>query len=83
MKKILYGLVANESVARLFLAGVVPGLLQALMLGMFVVLYSLGQRDHSDQEFALLSSFPERAKLSFLLLAGLERGVFDMRSLRP
>ena len=37
---ILYGLVANESVARLFLAGVVPGLLQALLLGVFVVLYS-------------------------------------------
>jgi C4-dicarboxylate transporter, DctM subunit len=37
---ILYGLVANESVARLFLAGVVPGLLQALILGVFVVLYS-------------------------------------------
>jgi C4-dicarboxylate transporter DctM subunit len=37
---ILYGLVANESVARLFLAGVVPGLLQALMLGTFVVIYS-------------------------------------------
>jgi len=38
---------------------------------------------HSDQEFALLSSFAERAKLSFLLLAGVERGVFDVRSLRP
>lgn len=37
---------------------------------------------HSDQEFALISSFAERAKLSFLLLAGLERGVFDVRSLR-
>jgi C4-dicarboxylate transporter DctM subunit len=37
---ILYGLVANESVAKLFLAGVVPGLLQALLLGVFVVLYS-------------------------------------------
>ena len=40
LSMILYGLVANESVARLFLAGVVPGLLQALMLGVFVVLYS-------------------------------------------
>ena len=40
LSMILYGLVANESVARLFLAGVVPGLLQALMLGIFVVLYS-------------------------------------------
>jgi glutamate carboxypeptidase len=36
---------------------------------------------HSDQEFALISSFAERAKLSFLLLAGLERGAFDVRSL--
>ncbi len=34
---------------------------------------------HSDQEFALIASFAERAKLSFLLLAGLERGVFDPR----
>ncbi|MGD9966918.1 MAG: hydrolase [Hyphomonadaceae bacterium] len=38
---------------------------------------------HSDQEFALIASFAERAKLSFLLLAGLERGLFDLRSLRP
>ena len=38
---------------------------------------------HSDQEFALIPSFAERAKLSFLLLAGIERGVFDIASLRP
>jgi glutamate carboxypeptidase len=38
---------------------------------------------HSDQEFALIPSFAERAKLSFLLLAGVERGVFDLRSLHP
>ena len=37
---ILYGLVANQSVARLFLAGVVPGLLQALVLAVWVVLYA-------------------------------------------
>jgi glutamate carboxypeptidase len=36
---------------------------------------------HSDQEFALIPSFAERAKLSLLLLAGVERGVFDVRSL--
>jgi glutamate carboxypeptidase len=36
---------------------------------------------HSDQEFALIPTFAERAKLSFLLLAGVERGVFDVRSL--
>lgn len=37
---------------------------------------------HSDQEFALIDSFGERAKLSLLLLAGFESGVFDARSLR-
>jgi C4-dicarboxylate transporter DctM subunit len=40
LSMILYGLVANESVARLFLAGVIPGLLQAALLGVYVVLYS-------------------------------------------
>lgn len=37
---------------------------------------------HSDQEFALVDSFAERAKLSFLFLAGLERGVFDVAELK-
>jgi len=37
---------------------------------------------HSDQEFALMPSFAERAKLSFLLLAGVERGLFDVKDLR-
>ncbi len=37
---------------------------------------------HSDKEFALIPSFAERAKLSFLLLAGFERGVFDIADLR-
>ena len=40
LSMILYGLVANQSVARLFLAGVVPGLLQALILAAWVVLYA-------------------------------------------
>ncbi len=37
---------------------------------------------HSDQEFALIPSFAERAKLSFLMLAGLDLGAFDVESLR-
>ena len=40
---ILYGLIAEQSVARLFLAGVVPGLLQALILGVWVVFYARRQ----------------------------------------
>lgn len=38
---------------------------------------------HSDEEFALIPSFAERAQLSFMLLAGFERGVFDLARLRP
>lgn len=38
---------------------------------------------HSDQEFALLSSFAERVKLSLLMLAALDRGAFDVKSLAP
>ncbi len=58
LSMILYGLVANESVARLFLAGVVPGLLQALILAVFVVLYSRrkgyvsGERPSSEEFIA-------------------------------
>lgn len=37
---------------------------------------------HSDQEFVRIDSFAERAKLSLLLLAGLNSGAFDVRSLR-
>ncbi len=37
---------------------------------------------HSDQEFAVIPSFAERAKLSLLMLVGVERGLFDVESLR-
>lgn len=37
---------------------------------------------HSDQEFALIPSFAERAKLSLLLLLGVDIGRFDVASLR-
>lgn len=37
---------------------------------------------HSEDEFALVSSFAERAKLSYTLLAGFADGRWDARSLR-
>ncbi|SPF78196.1 TRAP transporter large permease [Pseudoprimorskyibacter insulae] len=40
LSMILYGLIAELSVPRLFLAGVLPGLLQAVMLGLWVIFYS-------------------------------------------
>jgi len=42
----------------------------------------VGAHIHSDQEYALIASFAERAKLSFLMLAGFARGVFDVADLR-
>ncbi len=38
---------------------------------------------HSADEFARISSFSERAKLSFLLLAGIECAAFEPAELRP
>lgn len=40
LSMILYGLIAEQSVPRLFLAGVVPGLLQALLLAVVVMFIS-------------------------------------------
>lgn len=37
---------------------------------------------HSDQEFALIPSFAERAKLSLVMLAAMNDGAFDVRSLQ-
>ena len=40
LSMILYGLIAEESVPRLFIAGVIPGLIQALLMGAWVMYYS-------------------------------------------
>lgn len=40
LSMILYGLIAEESVPRLFMAGVIPGLLQACLLAAWVMFYS-------------------------------------------
>jgi C4-dicarboxylate transporter DctM subunit len=40
LSMILYGLIAEQSVPRLFLAGVIPGLIQALMLAVWVMISS-------------------------------------------
>ncbi len=49
LSMILYGLVAEQSVPRLFLAGAVPGLIQALILATWVIFYSRRQ-DYASAE---------------------------------
>ncbi len=41
-----------------------------------------GGKIHSDEEFAILSSFPERAKLAAVMLFKIAEGAFDAPSLR-
>lgn len=65
---IFYGVVASESIGRLFMAGVVPGLLTALMLSLMVMVISKRRgygRDRSFAWVALVHTF-RRAFLSLL-----------------
>jgi C4-dicarboxylate transporter DctM subunit len=48
---ILYGLAAEQSIPRLFMAGVLPGLLMAAMMGAFVVLVALRTRIPREGKF--------------------------------
>lgn len=48
---ILYGLAAEQSIPRLFIAGVLPGLLMALMLAGFIVIVALKNRIPSQGRF--------------------------------
>jgi C4-dicarboxylate transporter DctM subunit len=56
LSMILYGLISEQSVPRLFLAGVIPGLIQAAMLAAWVIFYSrrrgfASERRVSGREF--------------------------------
>ncbi|RST85044.1 TRAP transporter large permease [Aquibium carbonis] len=48
---ILYGLAAEQSIPRLFIAGVLPGLLMALMLAGFIVIVAVRNRIPSQGRF--------------------------------
>ncbi|QPC86238.1 TRAP transporter large permease subunit [Mesorhizobium sp. NBSH29] len=48
---ILYGLAAEQSIPRLFMAGVLPGLLMAAMMAAFVILVALRHRIPSENRF--------------------------------
>ncbi len=65
---IFYGVVASESIGRLFMAGVVPGLLTAFMLSAMIFFMARGRGYGRDRSFALAilwHSF-QRAFLSLL-----------------
>ena len=60
---ILYGIVAEQSVPRLFLAGILPGLLQA------AAFFALGLYDARRRNFPIEPSLPLRERLRVTLRA--------------
>ncbi|MGH1423222.1 MAG: TRAP transporter large permease [Pseudooceanicola sp.] len=56
LSMILYGLIAEQSVPRLFMAGVIPGLLQAVLLGGWVIYFSR-RRGYASGTMATRSEF--------------------------
>ncbi len=64
---IVYGVTINESITKLFMAGVLPGLVLALMFMSYVAIYSFVGRDFNpDREEGM--SFSEKLKRSRFLI---------------
>lgn len=79
---IIYGLVASQSIPRLFLAGVIPGLLLALLL--MVVVYFLARkeapRETAPFQWAVFARVVNEGKWALgapiLILGGIYSGIF-------
>ncbi len=80
---IVYGVITEESIGKLFLAGVGPGLLLILLFGIYTVLYALVSK---TQQRIAKATGPERTKatwralptvaLAVLILGGIYSGAF-------
>ena len=80
---IVYGVITEESIGKLFLAGVGPGLLLILLFGIYTVIHALMTR---VQGSVVKATWPERRKatwrasptvgLAVLILGGIYSGIF-------
>ena len=77
---ILYGLVAQVSIDKLFLAGILPGILMVILLSVYSALYIKKQPVQSLPEKIPLSTALRQAAweipLPFIILAGIYSGLF-------
>ena len=80
---IVYGMAANESVARLYAAGVLPGLLIALLLALYVVWFAYRHRIGAGEPFRVVVFFRAAGRgawalgAPFIILGGIYGGVFS------
>lgn len=80
---IVYGVITEESIGKLFLAGVGPGLLLIFLFGAYTVFYAIKTGIHrstdksnwSDRKKATLRALPTIG-LAFLILGGIYSGIF-------
>ena len=80
---ILYGAAAEVSVARLFIAGVLPGLLLALLIGIYVVYYARRHAVHDTEPVSWRGFFTATRKGAWslggpaVILGGIYGGIFS------
>lgn len=80
---ILYGLAAEQSIPKLFMAGILPGLLMAVMMAAFVVVSSIAAKIPSESRFdAAVAWRATKDALAALLmpvfvLGGIYNGLFS------
>ena len=78
---ILYGIVTEQSVPRLFLAGILPGLLQALLFGLWVVFYARYHQLPRERAYTLAELLHATVKaapalaIPTIVIAGIYGGV--------
>lgn len=64
---IVYGVSINESISKLFLAGIIPGILLASLFMLYVVIWSLFNKDNTIQH-EKISTFREKLAASKFLI---------------
>ena len=80
---IVYGMAANESVPRLYAAGILPGLLIALMIALYVVWYAYRHDIGAGQPFDGMAFLRAAGRgvwalgAPFIILGGIYGGVFS------
>jgi tripartite ATP-independent transporter DctM subunit len=79
---VIYGVMANTSIGKLFAAGVIPGLVMALTMMIMVTYYAHTRGWHRDAKFSIIALWQtfKRAFLPLLtpiiLIGGMTTGVF-------